>query len=563
MNRVEVKDWGITPSRERFNVLRLSSLLNHVRESGEVTIVFEEGEYHFSPDYATEKLLYISNHDEDSIKKVAFDLTDFHNVTIQGNQTKFIFHTDILPLYLYHCSDVTIQGISIDYEKPGYSEGTIVHVEPKRMVLSIDKDKYSYFIKNNRIYFTGENYCHEIWHWLEIDVKRNAPVYEGHDMVFNHPDFLNYFKWKQKNDDEVEVILTEDDQYFYESSAPGNVVVLRHHPRNYPGIFINESKNITCEDVKIYHSTGMGVIAEFTENITLNEFQVTLHPDKKRVFTSAADATHFVYCKGLIHINNCLMENQLDDPVNVHGIYSRIKEIINDRELIVELVHHQQKGVKVGDVGDEISFVEHKSMLPYGKAVIEDIYMINKDYTYLKFNQSIENMKTMDVVENSSYIPDVLIENSTFQNNRARGLLLTSAGNVVVKNNTFRTSGAAILIEGDSNDWFESGATKHILIESNTFENCNYITDWGKAPIQVSPRASEYVEGVRYHKCLEIKNNQFYCFDERLIKAINIERIEFTNNTITRTKEYPPIEGERFSLDKVLEFVEKDNQYKE
>ena len=93
------------------------------------------------------------------------------------------------------------------------------------------------------------------------------------------------------------------------------------------------------------------------------------------------------------------------------------------------------------------------------------------------------------MVENKSYVPDVLIEGCIFRNNRARGLLLTSAGKVVVRNNRFQTPGAAVLIEGDSNYWFESGATRNILIEENEFDNCAYVSGWGMAPVQVSPSA--------------------------------------------------------------------------
>ena len=165
----------------------------------------------------------------------------------------------------------------------------------------------------------------------------------------------------------------------------------------------------------------------------------------------------------------------------------------------------------------------------------------------------MEYLKPGFVVENRSYVPDVLIEGCIFRNNRARGLLLTSAGEVVVRNNYFSTPGSAILVEGDSNYWFESGATNHIVIEENEFVDCAYVSDWGKAPIQVSPSAEVWEEEERYHQCLEIRKNTFKCFDERLVNAMNLKMLIFEQNKIEKTGTFPKIPGNALELDGILE----------
>ena len=109
-------------------------------------LVFPKGTYHFYPDYAVEKLLYISNHDEDTIKRIAFDLTGFQHLVIRGEETQFLFHTDVIPFYLHACEDITIEGVKIDYVRPGYSEGKIRELEPQRMVVEIDPTEYPYEI---------------------------------------------------------------------------------------------------------------------------------------------------------------------------------------------------------------------------------------------------------------------------------------------------------------------------------------------------------------------------------------------------------------------------------
>lgn len=301
----------------------------------------------------------------------------------------------------------------------------------------------------------------------------------------------------------------------------------------------------------------MAVIAQFSENLTMRRFDVRRHPEKKRIFTATADGFHLIYCRGKIQIQDCLLENQLDDPMNVHGIYGRIHKIISEREVMVELVEGMQKGVPLGKKGEQFRIIDNETMLEIETVRLEEHQMLNGDYQYMKFDRPVTEWKESFVVENTDYVPDVLVEGCTFQNNRARGLLLTSAGDVLVRKNVFKTAGSAILIEGDSNYWFESGATRHIVVEQNQFIDCAYVPDWGNAPIQVSPSAKKYVQGQRYHKYLELRDNEFYCFDDRILWAQNIEEIHMSGNKIFQTDTFPPMEGERFYLDGVLKFEDK------
>ena len=320
----------------------------------------------------------------------------------------------------------------------------------------------------------------------------------------------------------------------FEGYTPGHVIVLRHHPRSYPAAYVTASKDVTFRDVKIYHCAGMGVIAQFTENITLERVAITGKPGNGHWFSLAADATHFVYCRGLIHIKDCLFERQLDDAVNIHGIFARVKKILSENELLVELVHHQQKGVPVGTVGDTFSFVNYESLFSMGESRAEEIVRLNKDFTYVKFKDRLpRDIKEKDSIENMSYVPDVLIEGCRVRNNRARGFLLGCAGKMIVRDNDFHTSGAAILVAGDAADWFESGSTRHIEIRENRFNDCDHVKCWGQGVIQVDTPVREIGTDRKLHQYLEIRDNEFTSVDGELVNVKNIQTVIFVGNKVT------------------------------
>ena len=537
MKTFHVRDYGILPGeKDRMNMLRLRGVLEECRKNEEpVEILFEEGTYHFYPDFAFERTLCISNHDEDTIKRIAFDLTNCTHLTISGKNSDFIFHTELLAFYFEHGEDITLEGFSIDYERPAYSEGTIVSVNGPSMQLRIDKERFPYYVAHQRIFFTGENFCEEIPFWMEVDPEKGEPSEGPYETGFDIRPDSNYGIWKELEEGLVEVTLEgTGDLKSFEGYTPGHVIVLRHHPRSYPAAYVTASKDVTFRDVKIYHCAGMGVIAQFTENITLERVAITGKPGNGHWFSLAADATHFVYCRGLIHIKDCLFERQLDDAVNIHGIFARVKKILSENELLVKLVHHQQKGVPVGTVGDTFSFVNYESLFSMGESRAEEIVRLNKDFTYVKFKDRLpRDIKEKDSIENMSYVPDVLIEGCRVRNNRARGFLLGCAGKMIVRDNDFHTSGAAILVAGDAADWFESGSTRHIEIRENRFNDCDHVKCWGQGVIQVDTPVREIGTDRKLHQYLEIRDNEFTSVDGELVNVKNIQTVIFVGNKVT------------------------------
>jgi len=558
MEQIYVKDYGIRPGDHKKNTLYLRKMLQQLEAKEDISIEFEQDTYHFYPDYAEEVLLCIPNHDEDTIKKVAFYLHDRKKVRISGNGAQFIFHTEIIPFCLQRCEDVSLQGFTVDYGRPGYSQGVILETEDKRMRFQIDADQYPYEIRARRLYFQGENYEHELLLWLEMDQDRKAPVYCGHDIYFS--DMSICMEWKEIEKGVIEVILPEEKDHFLSTSREGNVVVFRHHPRNNPGIFLMESRRTLCEDIIMHHATGMGLVALACQEITVRRFDVLLNNKENRYFTTVADAAHFVFCTGLIHVDGCTLENQLDDPVNVHGIYARIREVLSPKEVIAELVERQQKGVKIGDRGDHFALIDPETLLEITRGRAEKVERLNKDFIRVCFEESLQDAKAGQSLENKDLFPDVCIENCTFRNNRARGILVTTQGRVLIRNNLFQVPGAGVLIEGDCNYWFESGAAKEVHILNNTFEDCAYVPDWGKAPIQITPGVRKIQEGVRYHKKIVIEGNTFSCFDDRLLYAENVEEIDWKDNKVLHTKTFPPIEGETFVLKNIIDWNHSDIQ---
>jgi hypothetical protein len=249
-----------------------------------------------------------------------------------------------------------------------------------------------------------------------------------------------------------------------------------------------------------------------------------------------------VYCKGKIELDDCRFENQLDDPINVHGIYATVEERFNDDTLLVKLNHHEQTGVEVFAQGERVGVVRRASLQTYGRAMVTNVTAINPAYLLLKLEGVPEELGPGDALENLDWAPDLHIHGCTFRRNRARGALITTAGTVVVEDNEISSAGAAILITSDANSWFESGAVKDVTIRGNVFRDCLYGTEhWGPAVITIRPQIMDFDAWGEtcMHANITIEDNRFETFDEPLLYACSVDGLTFRNNAVVRTDTHP------------------------
>lgn len=139
---------------------------------------------------------------------------------------------------------------------------------------------------------------------------------------------------------------------------------------------------------------------------------------------------------------------------------------------------------------------------------------------------------------------------------RARGILATTPKDVIIEDNYFHSAGTGILIEGDTDYWFESGANRNVHIRRNIFDNCltsgNKHGDrweWGDAIITITPsHQPQSTDTEPYHKGIYIYDNEFRVFDVPLLHARSVHNLTFEHNRIIQTYDYKPYTWQKSSF---------------
>ena len=160
----------------------------------------------------------------------------------------------------------------------------------------------------------------------------------------------------------------------------------------------------------------------------------------------------------------------------------------------------------------------------------------------------------------------MIFNHNTIQNNRARGALFSTPKKVVCADNLFdHTHGTAILLCGDSNGWYETGACKEVLIKNNTFINAlTSQYQFTNAIISIYPEIPDLENQEKYfHSGITIEDNTFHTFDKPILYAKSVSDLVFKNNLIQTNTDFKPFHWNthRFYFEKVKKIRIEQNKF--
>lgn len=586
---INVIDYGADPIGKRDSTGALNQIFKEIKNiRNRVTINFPNGEYHFHKSKATKKQLYTSNTSsmEYPEKWVSILIENQSNLIIEGNGSLFIFHGDVMGIAVIDSCNIQLQHFSIDYFDPNTVDITIVNRGEKE-----NKAYTDFYIPNSYNYKISENQKEIIWYG-DVDKDSQHPYWKEKNTMDAYLVIFKGYDWSVRRHEEknesgqkisdpfvgIEKIVELEPgrlRFCYKSQRPcdqdlGNIFLLcNSRIRKTTGVFFWNSSKIQAQKINVHYLSGFGWLVQMCEDVVFSRMNFAPRPGTGKVTTSNADQIHVVGCKGKIEIKDSHFTLSHDDPINIHGAYLRIEDVIDSQTLRLKYVHRQQGGYQQFFKGNEIEFFSRydlksfseisqvvKSYPPgsnYCGEILDrqtEIIILNKPLApelQEKLSRKIEvmdNGQTMIegeyVVENITYAPSVTIRNSTFQSIPTRAILCTTRKPVVIENNCFKNiSMATIYLSNDAYYWYESGPIRDMLIK----KNCFYVSssgqdEWSNAPaIFIDPvlLPNNNVENqidLYVHENINVKDNQFILYDDNAIVVKNTNGIIFESNRI-------------------------------
>lgn len=530
---ISASDFGVVPGREVEK--ELTALFKNLSETqGEKELYFEPGEYFIDASKCEKELFYITNTvGDDEFKKgeiphenrAAFNLKGINNLYIKGDGAVFTIDGQCTNMAIRDCENITVEGITIKVVSPDMHELAAERVTPFYVDFRLDRE--SNYVKTEKGFaFKGTDYQVDFTDralnafWIgkisekALDsVKRvSHPLFGCHKIKELGDHFFRTYYFIPKG------IKKGDKFYIFDVR------------RKYAGIFAERCKNLTLKGIKQRFNYSLALVAQDCENVNVEKVDFSPEKGGARLMASVADFMQICMCRGDVNITDSFYQGAGDDCLNVHGIHFKIESIektAQGGELKVKFMHPQSHGFNPLRVGDDIEYIDTKSMLSKGKAKILSSSLLD-EYTISLSVDSLNGAEKGMVIEDVTACPNLYFAGNELTRIITRGLLITTRGKVVVENNIFAdTQMSSILFSDDAKSWYESGMVCDVTIRNNKFLTCGS----GKN-IWILPENSVHEGAV--HGDFLIEDNIFASPKNGGISAKSTRSLTIKNNKIVK-----------------------------
>lgn len=508
-----------TMGSSRIKTFDIQNFIDTELGKGVKTIVIPKGQYKVIPTNRQHLLLQ-------NLKDVTIDATGVEMICTQTTRA----------ITINKCENVTIKGLTIDYDPLCFTEGEIVG-------LSADKSSMDVRV------FDG--YSDNLTSKLEI-FNPNTQLLRRH----------TYYGWQQpEKNGKKNFRLKKATNYKYNPDLDleqvGDVVVFNsiYAPDGAipHAIYSDYCTNLRLDNITIYSGP---TFAFFETNGTSNTYykctvdRCSVNSDyikrEMRYRSNNADAFHSKYAFIGPKIVECSAQYQGDDGVNICGKYYFVVRAQADKLYIIS---HNDMDLTLTSIVDGITSsgtrIPRQKVLginEVGYLTTDEKDRIKKCYLHENIKKQLleTTVKVYEVTLNTKVSVDFgtiisdanrqgngfEVQNCNFSNNRSRGILI-KASNGVVEGNTLTGNWLQSILVSPEAFWLESGCSDNVEIRNNTI-----VDNQSKECILIDATCmNKKTPPVGIHENITITGNKIENCLSPAIKCVSVKGLILENNT--------------------------------
>lgn len=536
-----------------FNIVRYDRLsfrdqLTNGIASGSSTITITPGRYYVNP---TTTYQTVSN------------LNRTTPLTIVADGVELIIQSPNRALGFVNCSNITLQGLTIDYDPQLYRQGTVETVVNSSTFRVRLHEGYPQTLTNQAtsgiIYEAATLRMKQLTNTIyqaDATTTESLPQVEGGLFTFTS------------------------------NSAVNNLVVGDHvsftEPINIPHAFYLEGcRDMLVTGVTIHGSPSFGTLCWNGERITFDGVDVVpgrtpLRATIPRLLSSNADGLHFKHAHGQIRIINCNLAYNGDDSIILTSSYCPIIQKTAANTVVVAVKATAEKLT----VGDRLYLYNPATGLRESATIqaVSQVTSLTRQQIWdmitplfpqarlqgTTFNRAFQLTLSTSVVtpvggwlgNREGDSSDFEVASNRIENTRARGILIKASNGIVRDNYIFNTFLAGIQLRPEPVIWMEGDFAENVVIQDNELRRCAIARSGGNAPINItSEDGINWVSGSR-HSNISIIRNQFFNSPSASIYVQNADGVKIRSNQFTTTHNFT---GQTPTYSSVIQLQNVDN----
>ena len=333
-----------------------------------------------------------------SDKKVVFPLLNLNNVTLDGGGADFVFHDRLFPCVVQNCRGVTIKNFTMDFSFPRCCIANVGKVNDEGFELVIDRQKYRYSVskRGNLNIVAGRDSFQ-----LAKERFSSSPCVEATSMfiaagqifyeIINPPAPMLYCD-AEETENGVFLRYKGEFRPDYKENTP--VFISFDEQRDNDMFFLEKSRDLHFEDIRIYSGAGMGFTGQCCENVTLRRCVIAPRENGPLDYSTTADGILFTNFSGQVEIEDCHIRNSLDDAFSIHGFYTKVERITAPKKAVARLIHRSQGGANVYFPGDRVVISDGETKSEKAVATVKKAHFEYDPYeVFIEFDEEIDNLR--------------------------------------------------------------------------------------------------------------------------------------------------------------------------
>jgi hypothetical protein len=527
---VLVTAFGAAPDSRKDATAAFQRAISACKRLTNPVLLIPHGRYDLYPDSAIKKPYFISNTSSETecpskLKTIGLLFDNIRNLRVEGDGSLLVFHGKMTTIVVDHCDNFSLANLNEDFARPTMSEFTVIGASDTAIDVRVHPDSW-HRLDSGRLTWYGEGWTAKDHFCIRVDTT-HAFFYANDEY-----DQLLHSRITEPTPGTLHVAGTFDRSGF----PVGSVFTVRDPLRDEVGAFLVNSKHISWENVSMHYMHGLGIIAQFSEDISMNKVRIEPAAGSGRMIASFADGMHFSCCRGTISVDSCRFDGLHDDAINVHGVHLSIVSKRSTHQLLLRYMHPQTYGFMAYYPGDSVAFVHPGTLTIYQYGIVKSADWISPREILVAFTRPAPGeARLTDVIENITWTPRVLIRHCYIAGTETRGFLLTTRRKTVIEHNTFNRLGmSAILVADDGLSWYESGQVHDLTIRHNLFRECGNNLFPASYTITIAPENHQPAQ-TSVHSNIRIAGNHFICYTPAVLTARSVDGLVFSGNNIEQT----------------------------
>lgn len=508
----------------------------------------------------------------------AYEFRNLENVKIRGNGSRIICNRQSQAFYFYNCKNTTFENMTIEYDPPCSTQGTITAVNGNKVEVQIH-DNYPAELTTDEYHLTPDRV--QIYDKDSRELIENFTTTSLKDVYYDDTNNqLTGSGIEKTGDCTFKATLADNGPY-----KAGDYIVFGVIANGWAGahtIITEACDHMKFDQITVYDSNCFSFLEYDCNQTHYYRCKVTrklndpLYGD--RIRAGIADALHSKFAVVGPRIEKCTLEYSGDDCIAINGNFYPIYKVDEaNKSIYILTTSNSPDGVKA-KINDHIVCVKNEGTLR-GRTIATEMEWVTSgpsqpeidacfgkltsvtgagDFKYgvrIKLDKWLPELGTGDIFYSNDRIGSgYQVLNNKVGHNRSRAILIKSSDGIIEGNEIVHSAMSAIALAPEFY-WMEAGCSSNVIIKNNVIRNCMYDSnmDWTSqagAIVVVCQAPNGNLAGNGTFENIDIYNNTITeCPDPCVVlNAIKKVYYDFESNYVIPDPSRPRTHGKNFGI---------------